>query len=85
MNQRAPWSSVAHGNQHGVEDELAMNGRPRGPADDLAREEIQDDGGVEPAPPGANVGDVCEPGPVGLRDRELALQEIRDQECRFAN
>jgi hypothetical protein len=58
MNHRAAGTSPAHGHQHGVEDELAVNRRSRRPADDLAREQIQDDGQVEPPLPRPNVGDI---------------------------
>src|SRR6185295_10464199 len=58
MNHRTAGVSPPHGHQHCVEHELTVNGRPRRPADDLAREQIHDDGEVEPALPGPNVGDI---------------------------
>jgi hypothetical protein len=36
--------SPAEGHQDGIEDELSMNRRPDRPPDDLAREEIHNDG-----------------------------------------
>ena len=50
-----------------------------GPPHDPAREQIHDDGQVEPALPRADVGDVGDPGGVWPRGGELSLQEIRDQ------
>jgi hypothetical protein len=49
MNQRASGPSPPDGHHHGVEGELKMKSRRRRPADDLAREQIHDDGKVEPA------------------------------------
>ena len=37
----------------------------RGPSDDIAGEQIQDDGQVWPTLPGAQTGDVGHPYPVG--------------------
>ena len=56
-----------------------------GPADDHAREQIHDDGQVEPALPRPNVGDIGHPGLVWPRHGELSLQEIRDQDRRLAD
>ena len=38
VNQRAARSSAAHGRQHRIEHQLAVNGRLGGPPDDPARE-----------------------------------------------
>ena len=51
-----------------------MNRRLDGPAYDLAREQVQDDGQIEPSLPGTDVGDVRHPRLVGLEHRELTLQ-----------
>lgn len=48
MNQRASGPSGTHGHQHGVEHQLSMDGGTSDPAHDLAREEIEDDGEVQP-------------------------------------
>ena len=85
VNQRAARSSSPHRHQHGIEHELAVNRRPGGPAHDQAREQIHDDGQVEPALPRPNVGDVGHPGLVWPRRGELPLQEIRDQDRRLAD
>ena len=57
-----------------------MNRGPGGPPHDQTREEVHNDGQVEPALPRPNVGDVGHPGRVGPRGGELSLQEIRDQD-----
>ena len=56
-----------------------------GPADDHAREQIHDDGQIQPALPRPDVGDVGHPGLVGRRGGELSLQEIRDQDRRLTD
>jgi hypothetical protein len=71
--------------EHRVEHELSVNGRSRGPADDLVREQIHDDGEVEPSLPRPNVRDIGDPRLVAPRYRELPLQEIRDQHRWFAD
>src|SRR5215470_17134073 len=85
MYQRAPWSASADGHEERVEDELAVDRRPAGPAHDLAREEIHNDGQIEPPFPRPKVRDVRDPRLVRARDRELALQQIRNQDGRFAD
>jgi len=85
MNQRAARSSPADRHQHRVEYELAMNGRAGSPAYDQSREQIHDDGEVEPALPGADVGDIRHPCRVGPRGGELSLQQIRDEDGGFAD
>jgi hypothetical protein len=57
VNQRAARSSSSpHRHQHGIEHELSVNGGPSSPSHDHAREQIHDDGQVEPALPRPNVG-----------------------------
>ena len=85
MNQGSVGSSPSHRRQHGIEHELAVNRWPSRPADDLAREEIHDDGEVQPALPRPNIGDIGHPRGVWPRGSELPLQEIRDEERRLAD
>jgi hypothetical protein len=75
----------AHGHEHRVEHELAAHRAARGPADDAAREEVDDHGQVEPALPHANVSHIRDPRLVASRDRELPLQEVRNEVSRFAD
>ena len=85
MNHRASGASPAYSHQHRVEHELAVNGWSRRPADNPAREQIHDDGQVEPALPRPNVGDIGDPGLVSPRHRELPLQEVGDQDGGLAD
>jgi hypothetical protein len=39
-----PGPATTHSHEHGVEHEFAMNGGLGRPADDLAREQVHDDG-----------------------------------------
>ena len=80
VNQRAARASSPHRHEHGVEHELAVNGGAGGPPHYHAREQIHDDGQVQPALPRANVGDVGDPGRVWPRGGKSSLQEIRDQD-----
>lgn len=85
VDQRTSRSSSPNRQQHGVEHELAVNGRPSSPSHDHAREQIHDDGQVQPALPSPNVGDVGHPRGVWPRGGELSLQEIRDKDRGLAN
>src|SRR5713101_1933758 len=80
MNHSAARMSPTHGHQYRVEYEFAVDGRSSRPTDDLAREQIHDDGQVEPALPRPNVGDIRDPGLVSPRHRKLPLQEVGDQD-----
>ena len=62
--------------QDRVDNELLGQGRLHGPADDLAGEQVHDDGEVQPALPGADVGDVRHPGAIRMIDRKLTLQPV---------
>jgi hypothetical protein len=62
-----------------------VNRRTGRPTDDLAREEIHDDGEVEPALPRPNVGDIRHPGRVRPRDGETPLQQVGDQDRGFVD
>ena len=46
------------------------------PADDVAPEDVDDEGRVGEAGPGAYVGDVGDPEPVGSRGVEVSLHEV---------
>ncbi len=56
-----------------------MDRRLDGPTNDLAREEVHDDGQIEPSLPSTNVGNVRKPSLVRPRHRESTLQEVGDQ------
>lgn len=57
-----------------AQHQIGVDARAHAPADDLAREQVQHHGQVQPALVRADVGDVGHPGLVGLLDLELALQ-----------
>ena len=57
--------------------EVALQTITRGPADDATREEVQNDGEVEPALCRPDVGDVRPPLPVRAIRREVLRQEVR--------
>lgn len=59
--------------QDSIEHELAVNRRAGRPPHDPAREQIHDDGQVEPSLPRADVGYIGDPGLVGLRRGESSL------------
>lgn len=71
---------MPHCHHDRIENDLTMDRRARGPADDLAGEQIDDDGQVEPALPSPNVGYIRDPGPIWASDRELPLENIRDND-----
>ena len=59
-----------------VDDELGAHVIGHRPADDPARVGVLDGGEVDPALPGAQVGDVGHPQHVGLGRAEVALDEV---------
>ena len=79
VDQRAARPSLTHGHEHGIEHEFSTNRRSRVPADNLAREQVHDDGQVEPALPRPNVSNIRHPGLVAASHRELTLQEVGNQ------
>jgi hypothetical protein len=82
VDQRAPWPSLSSGHEHGIQHELAAKRRTRGPTDDLAREQGHNNRQMQPALPGAKVGNISDPGLIRPRHRELSLQQVRDQGTR---
>ena len=85
MNHGPARTPSAYGHQNGVEHQIAVNRRTGRPADDLAREELHDDGEIEPALPRPNIGDIRYPGGVRPRDGETPLQQVGDQDGGFAD
>ena len=57
MNDGTTWLPPLHGYQDGVKRELAIQGQTCGPADNLPREEADNDRQVAPSLPRADVGD----------------------------
>lgn len=63
---------------------MSCPGRLHRPADHLACQEIHDDCQVQPALPGAEVGDVADPGTIRIVDAELTFQLVRRDDRRPA-
>lgn len=53
------------------------------PADDVAGEDVDDEGRVSEAGPGAHVGDVGHPEPVGGGGAEVSLHQVQRPWCRL--
>jgi hypothetical protein len=62
-----------NGHTQGITDQRRLHMWGHGPADELAREQIEHHGQVKPAAGGAYVGDVAHPSAIGLLGLELAL------------
>ena len=69
---------MPHRHHDRIEDDLAMNRRARGPTDDPAGEQIHDDRQVQPALPSPYVGDIRYPGLIWTCNRELPLEDVRN-------
>ena len=67
----------------GGEHEVGVQRARDVPADDVAREDVDDEGGVGEAGPGADVGDVGDPEPVGGGGVEVALHQVQRPRCRL--
>ncbi len=59
-----------------VDDEVGAQLVLQRPADDATRVAVDHDGQVEPALPGAEVADVCDPEPVRRGGPEVAPDEV---------
>ena len=58
-------------------DQIGVQRAPHRPADDPARKEVEDDGEIEPAVGGLEIGDVGGPDVIGRGRPKLALHQIR--------
>src|SRR6266511_5595199 len=72
----AGWPAQAVGHLERVEDELGPHVRRELPADDHAAVAVEDEGQVDEAVPGADVGQVGDPLLVRAGRREVALQQV---------
>src|SRR6266540_1382912 len=72
----AGWPAQAVGHLERVEDELGPHVRRELPADDHAAVAVEDEGQVDEAVPGGDVGQVGDPLLVRAGRREVALQEV---------
>jgi len=72
----------AHRHGERREGQLGVDAVPESVADHLFVTKVLDDGEVEPALAGGDVGDVTGPGLVGQRESEIAAQQVwRDGVC----
>lgn len=85
MNQGLAGLPRTHGLQYRFQEQLSMNRRLHGPTHDLTREQIYDDGQVEPPLPSTDVGDVRHPRLIGLEYRKSTLQHVGDQHMWLGN
>jgi hypothetical protein len=76
MDDDAGWSLTGDGHLEGPGDELGVLVGRHGPADDLPRADVEDDGKEEEAGPGRDIGDVGHPATIGSRGGEVPLQEV---------
>ena len=61
VDQRSARPPSTHSHQGGIEHELAIDGRASRPTDDSSRVQIQDHRQIQPALPGADIRDICDP------------------------
>ncbi len=80
VNDCSVRSTALDSHHHSIQHEPPVYGRSRRPPDNLTREQIHDDGQVQPALPGADIGNICGPDPVWLLDVELPLYEIWNED-----
>ncbi len=67
---------VPHRHLEGVDGEVRSQGFRDLPADDHAREHVEDEGGVDPSGVRLDVGQVGHPETVGLVGAELAVDQV---------
>jgi hypothetical protein len=79
VDQPRVGTPVPDGHVEGVEDELGAEVVGHRPADHPTRVDIQDDGQIQPARPGRDVGDVSRPDTVGCGRSELAVDQVRSR------
>lgn len=70
--------------QQSIEGQFGIDAVSHGPTDDMAREQIDHHAQIQPALAGTDVGDVRDPGLVGLADDEASLQVIGGDHGRLA-
>ena len=79
MNEAVEVFATACPDRHlqGVEGEVGAQGTRRLPANHIAREDVDDEGHVDPAGVGLHVGQIGHPQAIGCRCAELAVDQIR--------
>lgn len=73
-----PWGRIPTEESHAesAEDEFGVEVGFQSPSDDAAAEKVEDDAEIEPAFLGPEVGDIGNPGLVGLLGVEVTFQEV---------
>jgi len=71
------WPAPPAGHVQGIDDQFGAQVVSDGPAHHPAGPDVQDDGAIQPALPGAVLGDVSDPQPVLPVRGELAVHQIR--------
>jgi hypothetical protein len=68
--------TLPYGHLQGVQGQVGVEGGGDLPADDHPGEDVDDEGGVDPAGEGTDVGDVGDPERVGCIRGELPLDQV---------
>jgi hypothetical protein len=76
MDETRPRTPVSNSHLERVDDELGAEVVAHRPADNAAREAVNDGGKVEPAGGGRDVLDVSDPELIGRRRCEIAADQI---------
>src|SRR5215207_7208458 len=76
MDESRPWPAARDGHLEGVDDELRTQVVAHRPANDAAREAVDDGSKVEPAAGGRDVLDVGDPELVRRRGHEVAADQV---------
>ena len=77
MDQAGARPAALHGHLERGDDELGAHVVGHAPADDAAAVGVLDGGEIEPALPGAQVGDVGNPGPAHYVGNEPRLRRVK--------
>jgi len=67
-------SAQCHG--QGIHHQSTRHRHVHRPPDDPARKKIRHEGEIEPARPRRDIGDIRDPGGVGLRGGEMAIEHV---------
>src|SRR5437016_1496144 len=76
MHEPGAGLAMGQGHRQRLDGELPRDPVAQRPADDPAREEVEDDDEVQPALARPEVRDVRDPGRVRRRDRELPIEDV---------
>jgi len=77
LEQAGLWQPLADRHRQCRQYDVGVQARLDGPADDAPREEVDDNGQVQPALVRSYVGDVASPDAIGARDVERPVEGVR--------